>query len=170
MDVSGRAASESWNAHRRGYDGACKRFNFSVSNTCSGGLALSEAAKIALLQEVMREAKRNERGGLVACIVGIIVSVAGFSTTSLVGISFNLGVLGLVIAALGFVVYLYYAQVYLRFVGQLASMASKSAMPCPHCGKPLPEGEFAFCPFCGSPLGGTSARPVQDSGPQSIRS
>jgi hypothetical protein len=124
---------------------------------------LSEAAKIALLQEVMREAKRNERGGLVACVVGIIVSVAGFSTTSWTPISFNLGALGLVIAAIGFVVYMYYAQVYLRFVGQLASMASKSAVPCPHCGKPLPEGEFAFCPFCGSQLAGSTAAPVQDS-------
>jgi hypothetical protein len=111
----------------------------------------------------MREAKRNERGGLVACVVGIIVSVAGFSTTSRTPISFNLGALGLVIAAIGFVVYMYYAQVYLRFVGQLASMASKSAVPCPHCGKPLPEGEFAFCPFCGSQLAGPTAAPVEDS-------
>jgi type III secretory pathway component EscS len=113
---------------------------------------LSEAAKIALLQEVMKEAKQNERGGLVACIVGIIVSVAGFSTTSLAANSFNLGILGIVIAAIGFVVYLYYARAYLRFVGQLASMVSKSSVPCPHCGKPLPKGEFAFCPFCGSQL------------------
>ncbi len=113
---------------------------------------MSEAAKIALLQEVMREAKRNERGGLVACIVGVVVAVAGFSTVSLAANSFNLGILGIVIAAIGFVVYLYYARVYLRFVGQLASMISKSAIPCPHCAKPLPEGEFAFCPFCGSPL------------------
>jgi hypothetical protein len=115
-------------------------------------LKLSEAAKIALLQEVMREAKRNERGGLVACIVGVVVAVAGFSTVSLAANSFNLGILGIVIAAIGFVVYLYYARVYLRFVGQLASMISKSAIPCPHCAKPLPEGEFAFCPFCGTSL------------------
>ena len=118
----------------------------------SGGVNLSEVAKIALLQEVMKEAKRNERGGFLTCIVGVIVSVAGFSTTSLAGNSFNLGVLGIVIAAMGFVVYLYYLRVYLGFVGQLALMVSKSAVPCPHCEKPLPEGEFAFCPFCGSPL------------------
>ena len=115
-------------------------------------LNLSEAAKIALLQEVMREAKRNERGGFFVCIVGVVLAVAGFSTVSLVSTGFNLGVLGIVIAAIGFVVYLYYARVYLRFVGQLASMTSKRAIPCPHCGKPLPEGVFAFCPFCGSPL------------------
>jgi len=113
---------------------------------------MSEAAKIALLQEVLREAKRNERSGLVACIVGVIVSVAGFSTSSLANNSMNLGIIGIVVAAIGFVIYLYYARVYLRFVGQLTSMVSKSAMPCPQCGKPLPEGEFAFCPFCGSPL------------------
>jgi hypothetical protein len=113
---------------------------------------LSEAAKIALLQEVMKEAKRNERGGFLTCIIGVIVSVAGFSTMSLANNSFNLGVLGIIIAAMGFAVYLYYAQVYLKFVGQLASMVSKNAVPCPHCEKPLPEGEFAFCPFCGSPL------------------
>ena len=117
-----------------------------------GGVSLSEAARIALLQEVMREAKRNERGGFVVCIVGIILSVAGFSTKSLAPNAFNLGVLGIVIAAIGFVVYLYYARAYLRFVGQLASMVSKSSVPCPHCGKPLPEGEFAFCPFCGFAL------------------
>ena len=114
---------------------------------------MSEAAKIALLQEVLREAKRNERSGLVTCIVGIIVSVAGFSTpASLAGNSINLGIIGIVVAAIGFVIYLYYARVYLRFVGQLTSLVSKSAIPCPQCGKPLPEGEFAFCPFCGAPL------------------
>ena len=113
---------------------------------------MSEAAKIALLQEVMREAKRNERAGLIVCIVGVIVAVAGFSTTSLSGNSFNLGVVGIVIVPLGFVVYLSYARVYLKFVGQLASMSSKSAVPCPHCAKPLPEGDFAFCPFCGQKL------------------
>ena len=115
-------------------------------------MSLSEAAKIALLQEVMREAKRNERGGFVVCIVGIIVSVAGFSTTSKAWNGFNLGILGIAVAAIGFIVYLYYARVYLRFVGQLASMVTKSSVPCPHCGKPLPEGEFAFCPYCGSQL------------------
>jgi hypothetical protein len=124
-------------------------------------LRLSEAAKIALLQEVMREAKRNERGGFLVCIVGVVLAVAGFSTASLVGNGFNLGILGIVIAAIGFVVYLYYARVYLRFVGQLASMTSKNAIPCPHCAKPLPEGEFAFCPFCGSPLKPT-AGPEED--------
>lgn len=114
---------------------------------------MSEAAKIALLQEVMREAKRNERSGLVVCIIGIIVAVAGFSTPSwLAGNSINLGVIGIAVAAIGFVVYLYYARVYLRFVGQLASMVSKTASPCPKCGRPLPEGDFAYCPFCGTPL------------------
>ena len=113
---------------------------------------MSDAARIALLQEVIREAKRNERGGFIVCIVGIIVAVAGFSTISLAGNSFNLGIIGIVIAALGFVVYLYYSRVYMRFVGQLASLASRSASPCPRCGKALPEGEFAFCPYCGSPL------------------
>ena len=113
---------------------------------------MSEAARIALLQEVMREAKRNERAGMAICIVGIVVAVAGFSTTSLASNSLNLGIVGLVIAALGFIVYLYYGRVYLRFVGQLASLASRSATPCPHCGKVLPEGELVFCPFCGSKL------------------
>ena len=113
---------------------------------------LSDAARVALLQEVLREAKRNERAGFVVCMVGIIVSVAGFSTISLAGNSFNLGIIGIVIAALGFSIYLYYARVYLRFVGQLASLASKSASPCPRCGKALPECEFDFCPYCGSPL------------------
>ena len=113
---------------------------------------MSDAARIALLQEVMREAKRNERAGLITCVAGIVVSVAGFSTTSLAINAFNLGILGIVIAALGFVVYLYYSRVYLRFVGQLASMATKSATPCPRCGKAVPEGEFAFCPYCGFQL------------------
>jgi len=98
----------------------------------------------------MREAKRNERSGLVVCIIGIIVAVAGFSTYY--RNSINLGVIGVAVAAVGFVVYLYYARVYLRFVGQLASMVSKTASPCPKCGRPLPEGDFAYCPFCGTPL------------------
>jgi zinc-ribbon domain len=113
---------------------------------------LSETAKVALLQEVMREAKRNERSGLALCIIGVIVAVAGFSTTSLVPNGSNLGVIGIVVAAIGFAIYLYYGRVYLRFVGQLASMVTKSASPCPKCGKPLPEGEFEFCPHCGTSL------------------
>jgi len=129
-----------------------KRLIFKFAIVALEVLRLSEAAKIALLQEVIREAKRNERGGFLVCIIGVVLAVAGFSTISLAPNGFNLGILGIVIAAIGFVVYLYYARVYLRFVGQLASMTSKSAIPCPHCAKPLPEGEFAFCPFCGSPL------------------
>ena len=116
---------------------------------------MSEAAKIALLQEVMKEAKRNERAGFIVCIIGVIVAVAGFYTNSWTPApqnAFNLGVIGVVVAAIGFVVYLYYSRVYLRFVGQLASMTSKRALLCPKCGKALPEGEFAYCPFCGSSL------------------
>jgi len=115
-------------------------------------LNLSEAARIALLQEMMRDAKRNERGGLLACLVGVVVSVAGFSTIPLARNSLELGVVGLVIAALGFAVYLNYSRLYSRFVGQLAKIAFKSATPCPQCGKELPEGEFGFCPFCGTSL------------------
>jgi hypothetical protein len=115
-------------------------------------LNLSEAARIALLQEMMRDAKRNERGGLLACLVGVVVSVAGFSTIPLARNSLELGVVGLVIAAVGFVVYLHYSRLYSRFVGQLAKIAFKSGTPCPQCGKELPEGEFGFCPFCGSSL------------------
>jgi uncharacterized paraquat-inducible protein A len=119
-------------------------------------LNLSEAARIALLQEMARDAKRSERAGLVVCLVGVVVSAAGFSTRSLAENSINLGVVGLVIAAVGFVVYLHYARLYSRFVGQLAKIAFKSTTPCPECGKALPEGEFSFCPFCGS-----SIRPEQ---------
>ena len=56
------------------------------------------------------------------------------------------------IAAAGFVVYLYYLLLYSRFVGQSAKIAFKSAASCPQCGKEFPEGEFGFCPFCGSSL------------------
>jgi hypothetical protein len=115
-------------------------------------LNLSEAARIALLQEMLGDAKRNERGGFITCIVGAVVSVAGFSTTSLASNSINLGVLGIAIAAVGFVVYLRYARLYSRLVGQLANIAFKSAVPCPKCGKALTEGEFDFCPFCGFAL------------------
>jgi uncharacterized membrane protein YeaQ/YmgE (transglycosylase-associated protein family) len=127
-----------------------------------GGVSLSEVAEIALLQEVMKEAKRNERGGFLTCIVGVIVSAAGFSTMSLAANSFNLGVLGIIIAAIGFIVYLYYSSVYRKFIGQLTLMVSRRAVPCPHCEKPLPEGEFAFCPFCGSSLN-LNTRTVQDA-------
>lgn len=115
---------------------------------------MSEAARIALLQEMMKDAKRNERGGLLACLVGVIVSAAGFTTSTLplARNSLELGVVGLLIAAVGFVVYLHYASVYSKFVGQLAKIAFKSAEPCPQCGKELPEGQFGFCPFCGTSL------------------
>ena len=84
---------------------------------------MSEPARIALLQEMMRDAKRDERGGLLVCLVGVVVSVAGFSTLPLARNSLELGVVGLVIAAVGFAVYLHYARLYSRFVGQLAKIA-----------------------------------------------
>jgi hypothetical protein len=113
---------------------------------------MSEAAKIALLQEMMTNAKRSERGGLLGCIVGVIVSVLGFSTLPLAGNSINLGVLGLAIASVGFAVYLHYTLLYSKFVAQLANLAFKSATPCPKCGKILPGAEYGFCPFCGTDL------------------
>jgi hypothetical protein len=113
---------------------------------------MSEAAKIALLQEMMTNAKRSERGGLLACIVGVIVSVLGFSTLPLAGNSINLGVLGLAIASIGFAFYLHYTLLYSRFVAQLANLAFKSATPCRKCRKMLPEGDYGFCPFCGADL------------------
>ena len=115
-------------------------------------LNLSDMAKIALLQEVVRDVKRYERSGFIACIVGIVMSVAGFSTTSLSGNSIYLGIVGVVISAIGFVEFLHYQRVYSKMIGELASMAFKSAVPCPRCEKELPKGEFDFCPFCGSPL------------------
>jgi len=124
-------------------------------------LDLSEAARIALLQEMMAGAKRGERGGLLACVVGIIVSAAGFSTPWLAANSINLGILGLVIAAVGFAVYLHYARLYSKFVAQLAKIAFKTATPCPHCRKTLPEGEFDFCPFCGVSLN-SKVQPQQE--------
>lgn len=122
---------------------------------------MSEAARIALLQEMMADAKRGERGGLLACVVGVILSVTGFSTTWLAANSINLGLFGLVIAAVGFAVYLHYARLYSRLVGQLAKIAFKSATPCPRCGKALPEGEFDFCPFCGGALN-SKGQPQQE--------
>jgi len=115
-------------------------------------LNLSEAARIALIQEMMRDSKRSERGGLLICLVGVVVTVAGFSTISLARNSLELGVVGLVIAAVGFGVYLHYSILYSRFVGQLAKIAFKCKTPCPQCGKELPEGELSFCPFCGSSI------------------
>jgi hypothetical protein len=122
-----------------------------------GALDLSEAARIALLQEMMRDAKRNERGGLLVCLVGVVVSVAGFSTIPYAGNSLNLGIVGLLVAALGFTVYLHYARLYSRFVGQLAKIALRVRCRVHNAGRFFQKANLASVLSAG-PLSNLKAR------------
>ena len=114
---------------------------------------MSEEAKLVYLQEKLDEAKKRERSGWWAFIIGLIFAVFGY-----VFIDFQptggilLIICGVVLVAVG-IVESWYLGFYqkTKLMEQLEKMAIKTPI-CPKCGKEIPKGNFKFCPFCGASL------------------
>lgn len=116
------------------------------------GLGLSEEARLVYLQEKIKDAKRHERSGWIAFIVGVIFAVIGFGFSDLIGLGGTLiGVAGIILAIVGVFESFYFLYQYNKSMKELEKMAIPTPK-CPKCGKELPKGDFTFCPFCGASL------------------
>jgi len=109
---------------------------------------LSEQAKLIYLQERIKEAKREEKWGMIAFVSGVAFAIIGFE----LGVRGTLiGILGILLAGIGSFWAIYFAYQYSKLLDQLKKMAT-TFPTCPKCGKEIPQENYAFCPFCGAPL------------------
>ena len=115
-------------------------------------MSLSEQAKIASLQEEIREMRSRARLSAIVSMVGIAMVVYGFGFYffQLADIfSLIVGILGVVFAIVGLVFEYMANAVKKSLMSELAGMAIRTPK-CSKCEKELPQGNFAFCPFCGN--------------------
>jgi len=116
---------------------------------------MSEQAKVAYLQEKIKEARRNEIGGLALFMFGLFLIALTLIANSFhpFGLGFFAGIIvGICAVIIGFCVAIYYGVVLLsRFMTESQSMTIQ-ILKCPHCQKELPKGNFEFSPYCGKSL------------------
>jgi hypothetical protein len=112
---------------------------------------LSEQAKVALIQEGIKEAKSSERTGFVLLMVGALLTGGGSAALKLSQDAWYAVILGVVSAVFGFCYGAYHARKEGKLREQLKTMAT-DIQTCPKCCKEISQGKFAFCPFCDSPL------------------
>ena len=116
---------------------------------------MSEQARLAILQEKLKEAKSRMRTGDIFLTVGAVLIAAYFVFVSTLGY-YGIPAWGLLVPAIislviGFVELLMGARKKASVLGEMEKMATKIPS-CPKCGKPLPQGNHAFCPFCGTAI------------------
>lgn len=112
---------------------------------------MSEEAKLAYLQEQLKEVRRNERFAEIGFFIGIFVAMFGLIPNPF-GRNWTIyGIIGIFIAGGGLVSSIYMYRQHLFLMKQLGRLAIVNPK-CPQCGKELPKGNYAFCPFCGKSL------------------
>ena len=115
-------------------------------------IIFSEEAKIAYLQEKIKETKSRERGGDIIFGFGIVMVVIYFLFDQLRPPSNILYlVIGIPFLAWGIIQGTYFYLKRSDLMEQMRQMAFVNPK-CPNCGKELPQGNFEFCPFCGKSL------------------
>ena len=116
-------------------------------------MCLSEEAKLAYLQEKIKDAKSNVRAAsAVIALAGVIIALG-------IVFSFWFGfiyLIAMVLLGTFFFVYGIYGTVhssnqYNNLMKEMEKMATPT-YTCPNCKKELPKGNFAFCPFCSASL------------------
>ena len=117
---------------------------------------MSEEARLAYLQEKIKDAKRNERIGPLGIAmggvfvgVGIVLNIWNNIVTVIGGLLVI--VLGIFLFVFGIYVSGHYAGQYKNLMKELEKMANTPPI-CPNCKKELPKGNLVFCPFCGNSL------------------
>jgi hypothetical protein len=115
---------------------------------------LSEQAKIAYLQEKIKEERENARKCEIVSFLMLVAAFAGF--TLYFGYYKSISELALgIIGVVGFFLFSLgeYGSNMLkkRYMTELEKLGSKIPT-CPKCGKQIPQGSYAFCPFCGASL------------------
>ena len=115
---------------------------------------MSEQARIASLQEKIKEARYGQILAMFAGAIGGIAAVLGFfSYSQSIGewtILF-VGIGGAVILMSGVMGVWIYEGRMKKLMSELENISVRTTT-CPKCGKQIPQANFAFCPFCGSPL------------------
>jgi hypothetical protein len=120
------------------------------------GLVLSEEAKVAYLQEKIKETKRKQWSG--DFVIGCGLSMSGIGLVlalvrpDLLDILYRILfiIVGAIFVAGGTIQYNNARKQYYSLMGQLKQMSSN--IICPKCEKQIPQGNFIFCPFCGEQL------------------
>ena len=117
---------------------------------------LSEQARVAFLQEKIKDAKGQSRSNFILGIVGLVLASFGF--ISYVNGSFGggsgfliVGTVGVIAAIIGFSLGSKSEIEKIRWTNELGKIAF-TIPKCPNCNKELPRGNFEFCPFCGKSL------------------
>jgi len=109
---------------------------------------LSEQAKVAYLQERIRNARHAIASSAQVLGIGIVLAILGFMLFAILAILAIIGVLLTISAGAS---YFYFIDQSRKLTQQLREMAF-TLSSCPKCGKELPKETFSFCPFCGAPL------------------
>jgi hypothetical protein len=113
---------------------------------------MSEEAKVAYIQESIKQARSRVITGGISIVCGAIVLVfAAIAFSSLGAAAWVVGGIGVFLIVLGLSLSLYYANE--RSILQLQlKMRETKTLTCHNCGKPIPQGKYTLCPFCGSAL------------------
>jgi uncharacterized membrane protein YjjP (DUF1212 family) len=115
---------------------------------------MSEQARIASLQEKIKEARNEERN------YDIWASISGFSAGGGFALYFSLnrdlfflvlGIAGVIGVLLFGTVSFLAKKTKTQLMKELDSLSMK-VPTCQKCGKQIPQGNFTFCPFCGTAL------------------
>ncbi len=113
---------------------------------------MSEQARIAALQEKIREWRDAGRAADQASAVGAVVAGLGFGLylVSWGGwVALPLGILGLIIVVIGVLLTNVVSVNKKKLMRELESMSGKTPT-CRYCGKHTPQGDYTHCPFCGA--------------------
>jgi hypothetical protein len=112
---------------------------------------LSEQAKLAYIQERIKETRSRLLVGLIIIVFGVaflgIAVVFPFEPIP----TWIEGGAGVFLCVFGLVLSLFYYSERNLLLMQLKGMATKTPT-CPNCGKPIPQGKYKLCPFCGYAL------------------
>ena len=113
---------------------------------------MSEEAKVAYIQESIKQARSRVIAGGISLVCGVALLVFAAVAFSLLGAAaWAVGGVGVFLIVFGLSLALYYANERSILQLQLKMRATKT-LTCRNCGKPIPEGKYALCPFCGSAL------------------
>jgi hypothetical protein len=113
---------------------------------------MSEEAKVAYIQESIKQARSRIIAGGISLVCGAVLLVfAAIAFSSLGAAAWVVGCIGVFLIVFGLSLSLYYANERSILQLQLKGRATKTPT-CRNCGKPIPQGKYTLCPFCGSAL------------------
>jgi hypothetical protein len=115
---------------------------------------LSEQAKIASLQERIKQERSKSRTLTIGTLISFLIAATGIVLFEVFWgglMSFSLVVLGVVLMILCSTTQSRANRTRNELLKELDSLSSK-VPTCPKCGKEIPKDNYIICPFCGSRL------------------